>query len=111
MVVKVERPGTGPEVLVYWSPTWRTKLFYNTTLRSDTSVEEKCKSSLDEVFRIPPHRVDIDETQGRILVVRKRSEDPTESELGLVEYRFVVQPVVVDGLPRSLLEDGHSGWA
>lgn len=108
MVVKAERPGHNPEVLTYWSPSWRTLLFYNTTLRPGLSAFEKCVLSVGEVFQISPNRVQIDETLGRSLTVRKRSEDPVEVDLGTVEYRFTVQPIVIEGLPRTLLDDGHA---
>lgn len=108
MVVKAERSGHGPEVLTYWSPAWRTLLFYNTTLRPGFAVAEKCAVSVSEVFQISRDRVHIDEELGRSLTVRKRSEDPVEADRGTVEYRFTIQPIVIEGLPRTLLDDGHT---
>lgn len=108
VLVKAERPGRGPEVLTYWSPAWRTHLFYNTSPREGVSAGEKCALSIGEVFQVPPQRLQIDPELERSLTVRKRSEDRAEADLGVVEYRFTFQPIVIEGLPRALLHDGHA---
>ncbi len=108
MIVKVERPGHPPELLTYWSPrAWTAQLFYNTK-RDHAGVIDKCKISVEEVFRIPGDRVHVDESAGRPLVVHKRSQDPVESKLGILEYQWRIQPLVIDGLPWALMKDGHA---
>lgn len=107
MLVRAERPDRPPEILTYFSPGgWKAQLFFNTE-RSGASIQEKCRTSIQAVFRVPIHRAHVDESIGRSLVVHKQSQDPVDSKLGITEYRYWVQPVTIEGLPRALLNDGH----
>jgi hypothetical protein len=92
-------------VLTYYSPSWDAKLFYNTA-NEEMGLEEKCATSVKEVFRIPRDRVHVDDVNGLPLTVYKQSQDPAERHLGLFEYQFWVQPVAIQGLPQQLRDDG-----